>query len=146
MRRLDIALLVLIAHVAGGCATFHDVPAPPLTLPGPQAVDQIRVIYRHADKKPEIVLSDRRRIAALLAFVAQRNQNWRTPWDTFPSGEYTVILEAKGGKLLALWISPGWIGGRDFGQDSTGNRLRDISREDWATLTDLLGIPPDTDD
>jgi hypothetical protein len=68
--------------------------------------------HRMSEQKEQF-LKERTRIDAFMAFLGQRNRGWKFPRDTFPTREYTVTLEGEGIILLTLWISPGWIGGRD---------------------------------
>jgi hypothetical protein len=98
------------------------------------------VTYRHAEARPEILITDPHKIAGLLDFVAKRNRDWRKPGHTFPVGEYTVSLERNNATVLVLWISPGWMGGREGGRGASDNRLRSLTSEDWTKLVELLEI------
>src|SRR5690348_14074618 len=96
-----------------------DREAPVLTLPMPAEVDRI-VASRSAipglpgrETIREIVISDARQIKLLLEFMEARNKGWWTPWDTFPSSDWTIVLEKNGKPLLILWTGGGWLGGRD---------------------------------
>jgi hypothetical protein len=116
-------------------------------------VDQISVVYRIQDDRPEILIDDRReilitdreQISDIVRFIKERNRDWRKPRYTFPSGEYTVSLKRNGETALVLWVSPGWIGGREGGQGASDNRLRNISSDEWDQLVELLQINANAD-
>lgn len=128
---------------------FGDRPADPLKLPSPDKVDRVVVQKEGLEgsgfetPKP-IVISDRKRIAAILDFFGERNKDWRSRFGTFPSFPYTVTFERKDGReyklMLVTWVTTGMVGGRDGGQDARHNRLRDLTKEDSRKLFKLLGI------
>jgi hypothetical protein len=86
-------------------------------------------------------VNDRRRVEWFLAFVRERGDGWHKPWDTFPTPQYTVVVERERKPVQVFWVAKNWIGGREWGEDASQNRLRRLSEDDWIAVLEKLGIP-----
>ncbi len=69
---------------------FTDKPAEPLNIPTADKVARIVVTPNFGNIRKPTLIRDPARIAKILKFVDDRNDNWRKPWDTFPAGSYTI--------------------------------------------------------
>ncbi len=71
-------------------------------------------------------------IERFLAFLRSHDDGWREPWDTFPTGQYTVILRQGDEFVMSVWIGANWIG--------TDNRLRSLSDPERVEVLAMLDI------
>jgi len=142
MHWLLSASVVLPISLAG-CASLRDAPAQPIAMPRAGTVDRIKVeLSNEFDEKwpRNIEVTERDKIDRFIEYLRARNDNWRKPWDTFPVSRYTIVLQRGKETVVVLWVSPGWIGGREGNQGASDNRLKSISPEEWTSLMKLLGV------
>lgn len=116
--------------------------APPVTLPTAPRAERITIVPRNCDERKVrwITITDRSSIDRFVAFVNERQDGWKRPWDTFPVPEYTVSLETGGTTLGFVWLSSSWIGGHGKGEGALENRLRELTPGEWRTLQGILGV------
>jgi hypothetical protein len=117
----SVALAALI------CSISAAADAQPLPIPPPHAVARIVVAAEPGNKTVKEV-TDPQVIQQFLAFLTARNDGWRTPFDTFPTPQWTIRLEGREGLLLALWLGPGWLGAREGGGSAADLRHRHLPR------------------
>jgi hypothetical protein len=86
-------------------------------------------------------VNDRGRVEWFLAFVRERGDGWRKPWDTFPGARYRVVVERERKPVQVYWVGKNWIGGREWEEDATQNRLRRLSEDERIAVLEKLGIP-----
>lgn len=129
----SVALVGLTCSLSTGAADAQPLPIPPS-----HAVARIVVTAEPGSKTVKEV-TDPQVIQQCLAFLAARNDRWRTPFDTFPAPQWTIRLEGKEGPLLVLWLGAGWLGG-DGGGTAADRRLRPLPQADRTELIRLLGV------
>lgn len=140
MRGITVFTLLLFTACLSGCATIR---MPKLEIPAVDNVDQIVVVERSLEPNPsQFVIKDRDQIARIVEYLSEHNRHWHKPWDTFPVGDYSVILKHGDQTALFVWIGRDWIGGHFGG----GPRLRNISRNESQELMKALGVPSDHED
>ena len=122
--------VVLVASIASA-----QPGAPPLPIPAPTDVAYIAL----SSGTNETVIRDAKVIAQFVAFMNSRNTDWRKPWDTFPTPEWTIRLVGRGHDHLVLWLGPNWLGGREGQADAKGNRLRRLSPKEYDEALAMLG-------
>lgn len=139
-RRILTFALLLFGACLGGCATIR---MPQLAVPAVDNVDRIVVFEKSLEPNPrQFVIEDRDQIARIVGYLSEHNQHWHQPWDTFPVGDYSVLLKHGDQTALFVWIGEGWIGGHVGGEA----RLRNISRDESQRFRKMLGIPSDDED
>jgi hypothetical protein len=111
----------------------------PLPIPAPDAVVRIVVSAEPGSKTVKDV-TDPQVIQRLLAYLAARNDRWQRPFDTFPTPQWSIRLEGRGGPLLLLWLGPGWLAGREGGGTAADNRLRTLPQTDRTEIITILGV------
>jgi hypothetical protein len=122
--------VVLVAAIASA-----ELGAPPLPIPAAPDVDYIGL----SPGTNETVIRDPKVIAQFVAFLSSRNTDWRQPWDTFPTPQWTIRLVGRGHDHLVLWLGPNWLGGREGRAAAKSNRLRSLSQKEHDEALKILG-------
>jgi len=116
--------ILSLAVVLAATITSAEPGAPPLPIPAASDVDYIAV----SGAAHETVIRDPRAIAQFVAFLSARNTDWRKPWGTFPTPEWTIRLVSRRDDHLLLWLGSNWLGGREGQAAAKNNRLRTYLR------------------
>jgi hypothetical protein len=144
MNKISVSIALLsMSLLCLGCR----LPAPPLHIPKAETVKSIVVQGElqptsegNHHSRQEVVVQEREKINLIVKFLEGRNDGWSKPSDTFPTAQYSIILNDPNGQpILTIRIGPDWIGARDVSPDSSHNRLRNLSPADRKELNQLLG-------
>jgi len=128
-------MIATVAVVLATAIAPAEAGAPRLPIPTAADVDYIAL----SSGSHESVIRDRKTITDFVAFLSERNTDWRKPWDTFPTPEWTIRLVSRGDDHLVLWLGPNWLGGREGHAAAKNNRLRSLSQRDHDEALKLLG-------
>jgi len=138
-RGAPFALAVTL--VAVGCSLLGG--ADPVRVPPVQEIRSIAVWQQGAEPPPPTVIEDPDRIGRFARWIGALDSGWREPWDTFPAGNYTVIVDAGDDRGAVFWPGARHIGGREFDEGGKRKRLRGLSSEEAAELREILDIDED---
>lgn len=83
-------------------------------------------------------ITDSNSIRRVSEFLATHNSGWSTPFGTFPSPQYTVVLHRTDGTSFVLFVGVKWIGVRNELPGHDSNVARSISSEEENELRELL--------
>ena len=126
-----LSLAVILAAVIASAESG----APPLPIPAAPDVAYIALTRGTS----ETVIRNPKIIAQFVAFLSARNTDWRKPWDTFPTPEWTIRLVGRRDDHLVLWLGPNWLGGREGQAAAKDNRLRSLSPNEHDEALKMLG-------
>jgi hypothetical protein len=132
-------MLLMLLLGASGCRSM-DSAAKPIVLPPASIITAIEVRPNHGQERAAVAITDRESIGRFVEFVNSRPDGWKQPWDTFPSGMYTVTVKRDDEIIAVFWPSTGHIGGRDGGQGAESNRLRPLSEDEWNEFRAIIGV------
>jgi hypothetical protein len=127
--------ILSLAGVLAAAIASAEPSAPPLPIPAAPDVDYIAL----SGGTSETVIRDPKVIAQFVAFLNARNTNWRKPWGTFPTPEWTIRLAGRRDDHLVLWLGPNWLGGREGKAGARDNRLRTLSQKEHDEALKMLG-------
>ncbi len=136
---MPIRSTVIFCLLFTGCQTLESA-APAIILPAAREIDAIKVTPNFGDVRDPVRITDRVKIEQFVEFVNSRDTGWKQPWDTFPLGQYTVLVERNGEPVAVFWPSADHIGGRGQAEDAASNRLHTLTNEDWQLLRRILDI------
>jgi hypothetical protein len=136
---MDVYSLTSLLLLLPGCF-FADKPAQPVTLPDKMQVDAIEIRPNFGEDRTERRIVEREKIDRFVKFINERDSGWKKPWDTFPSGRYTVVAKQGRETVAVFWPSPGHIGGRAGGEGARDNRLRRLTDKEWDELKAILSL------
>jgi hypothetical protein len=129
------SMILSVAVVLAAAIASAEPSGPPLPIPAAADVDRIVL----SSGTNESVIRDRKAITQFVAFLSGRNTDWRKPWDTFPTPEWTIRLVGPSDDHLVLWLGPNWLGGREGHGAAKSNRLRSLSQKEHDEALKMLG-------
>jgi hypothetical protein len=127
--------ILSLAVVLAAAVASAEPGVPPLPIPAAHDVDYIAL----SGGTNETIIRDPKAIAQFVAFLSARNTDWRKPWDTFPTPEWTIRLVGRRDDHLVLWLGPNWLGGREGQAAAKNNRLRSLSQKEHDEVLKTLG-------
>jgi hypothetical protein len=127
--------ILSLAVVLAAAIASAEPGAPPLPIPAAPDVDYIAL----TGGTNETVIRDPKVIAQFVAFLSACHTDWRKPWDTFPTPEWTIRLVGRRDDHLVLWLGPNWLGGREGRAAAKNNRIRSLSQKEHDEALKMLG-------
>ena len=114
----------------------------PLIVPTENDVSTIKITSGNIPK-PTLIneITDKQKIANILAFISANNSDWYRPLDTYPSPQLTIWFENnKGSNIFVLWLGPDWLGGEPEPKGPMMPQLRKLKENKIDEIRKLLGV------
>jgi hypothetical protein len=135
MTLIRIFLLLLFIPSASGGGEIA------VRIPSPDAITTIKVSQPKGQSVRDI--TDRAKIARVLALVAKHNRGWNVSWFTFPTPSASASFTTNDKpSIFILWFGPDWVGARAVSNEKTKNLLWHAPPEVESEIRRLLAINP----